>query len=52
MTRGIERDGEAFRVQWEAWADSEQVVFDREDTEARADVGSTARASDGPQVIT
>ena len=38
MARGIERDGEAFRVQWQAWAESEQVVFARERTEARADV--------------
>lgn len=51
MTRGIERDGEAFRVQWEAWAKSERVVFAREDTQARADVRVDGTGAAPPSVI-
>jgi uridine kinase len=52
MTRGIDRDGEAFRVQWEAWAASEQLVFDRESTQVRADIRVDGTGADDPSVIT
>lgn len=51
MTRGIERDGEAFRVQWDAWATSERAVFEREDTRARADVRVDGTGVAQPHVI-
>jgi len=38
MRRGIERDGEAFAQQWEAWAEAEASHFEAEQTRARADL--------------
>ena len=38
MARGIERDGESFRPQWERWARQEQQLFATEDTVSHADV--------------
>ncbi len=52
MVRGIERDGEGFRVQWQAWAESEQRVFERERTWARADVRVDGTGAAQPGVIT
>ncbi len=52
MTRGIDRDGEAFRVQWEAWAQSEQVLFEREGTRSRADMLVDGTGVAEPLVIT
>lgn len=36
--RGLARDGEAYRPQWQRWADQETVLFDRDATRARADL--------------
>ncbi len=38
MRRGIERDGEPLRSNWEAWAEQENALFARERTRDRADV--------------
>ena len=38
VARGIERDGRAVLPRWLAWMDDEDVLFEREDTRARADV--------------
>ena len=38
MSRGIERDGEAFAPHWEQWAADEQVLFAQEGTRERADL--------------
>lgn len=50
LTRGIDRDGDAFRDQWEAWAVSERAVFEREGTRARADVWVDGTGADAPRV--
>lgn len=50
LARGIERDGEAFREQWLAWAAAEQVVFDRAGTRARADVRVDGTGGAQPEV--
>ena len=52
VSRGVERGGEGIRDHWQLWEVSEQVVFDREDTEARADVRVDGTGADHPQVIT
>ncbi len=36
--RGLARDGETYRPQWQRWADQETAVFTRDDTRARADL--------------
>lgn len=36
--RALDRDGDAFAPQWEAWAEAEASHFEREETRARADV--------------
>lgn len=36
--RGLDRDGEALRAEWERWMDLEAAHFAREGTRARADV--------------
>ncbi len=36
MTRGIERDGEAFRPHWERWAAQERALFGADGTRDRA----------------
>ena len=38
MRRGLDRDGDAFAPYWEQWARDEAVLFEREQTRARADV--------------
>lgn len=38
MSRGIARDGESFRLQWERWARQEDALFAAEGTRDRADV--------------
>jgi uridine kinase len=38
MRRGLERDGETFAPHWEAWAESEERLFARHRTRARADL--------------
>jgi hypothetical protein len=38
LRRGLERDGEAMRVEWERWIERESSHFAREGTRARADV--------------
>lgn len=38
LARGIERDGEGLREQWDAWMHDEADLFARERTEERADV--------------
>lgn len=38
MTRGIERDGEAFRPHWQRWAAQERALFDADGTRGRADL--------------
>ena len=38
LSRGLARDGEALRAEWEGWAAREQVMFARERTRARADL--------------
>ncbi len=38
MARGIARDGEAFRPQWERWARQEMEVFSADGTRDRADL--------------
>lgn len=38
LTRGLARDGEAFRPHWLAWMKDEQALFAREDTRGRADL--------------
>jgi hypothetical protein len=36
--RGIERDGEAYRPQWQRWADQETALFTADATRQRADL--------------
>lgn len=36
--RGLARDGETYRPQWQRWADQETAVFARDGTRARADL--------------
>ena len=36
--RGIARDGEAYRPQWQRWADQEGELFDADSTRDRADL--------------
>lgn len=38
MSRGIERDGEAYRPHWERWAAQEQALFTADGTRERADL--------------
>jgi uridine kinase len=38
MRRGIERDGEAYRPQWQRWADQETALFSADATRERADL--------------
>jgi uridine kinase len=38
MSRGLERDGEAFAPHWEQWAQDEGALFARERTRERADL--------------
>lgn len=38
LARGIERDGEAMRPQWEQWRVEEDALFERHGTRARADL--------------
>jgi uridine kinase len=38
MRRGIERDGEAYRPQWQRWADQEAALFSADATRERADL--------------
>ncbi|GAA2478257.1 hypothetical protein [Terrabacter carboxydivorans] len=38
MRRGIERDGEAYRPQWQRWADQETALFTADATRERADL--------------
>jgi len=38
MTRGIERDGEAFRPHWERWAAQERSLFAADGTRERAEL--------------
>ena len=38
MERGIARDGEAYRPQWQRWADQETVLFAGDGTRRRADL--------------
>lgn len=38
LARGIARDGEALRPQWERWMDAEAALFAREGTRERADL--------------
>jgi len=38
MTRGIERDGEAFRPHWQRWAAQERALFATDGTRDRADL--------------
>ena len=49
MRRGLDRDGDAFAPYWEQWARDEAVLFERDQTRARADVrvdGSRPYASE------
>jgi hypothetical protein len=38
FTRGIDRDGEAYRPHWERWARQEEALFAADRTRDRADV--------------
>ena len=38
MRRGIERDGEGYRPQWQRWADQERALFTADATRERADL--------------
>lgn len=38
MTRGLARDGEAFRPHWERWAEQEAAIFAADGTKGRADL--------------
>ncbi len=38
MERGIARDGEAYRPNWQRWADQETALFDSDGTRRRADL--------------
>jgi cytidylate kinase len=38
FTRGIDRDGEAYRPHWERWARQEEALFAADGTRGRADV--------------
>lgn len=38
LRRGIERDGEAYRPQWQRWADQEAALFTADATRERADL--------------
>jgi uridine kinase len=38
LRRGLERDGEAMRPEWERWQVDEAAIFEREDTRGRADL--------------
>jgi hypothetical protein len=38
MRRGLERDGEDYRAQWQRWADQEGAVFTADATRQRADL--------------
>jgi hypothetical protein len=38
LRRGLERDGEALRPEWERWQVDEAALFEREGTRGRADV--------------
>jgi uridine kinase len=38
LRRGLERDGEAMRPEWERWQTDEAALFEREGTRGRADV--------------
>jgi uridine kinase len=38
ITRGLVRDGEAMRPEWESWVESEAAHFARQQTRARADL--------------
>ena len=38
MERGIARDGEAYRPQWQRWADQETSLFESDGTRRRADL--------------
>lgn len=38
MRRGIERDGEAYRPQWQRWADQETALFTADATREHADL--------------
>jgi hypothetical protein len=38
MRRGIDRDGEAYRPQWQRWADQEAALFSADATSRRADL--------------
>ena len=38
MRRGIDRDGEAYRPQWQRWADQESALFSADATRERADL--------------
>ncbi|MDN5764289.1 MAG: hypothetical protein L0H96_05430 [Humibacillus sp.] len=38
MERGIARDGEAYRPNWQRWADQETALFDADGTRRRADL--------------
>jgi uridine kinase len=38
MRRGIERDGEDYRPQWQRWADQERALFTADATRQRADL--------------
>jgi hypothetical protein len=38
MRRGIERDGEDYRPQWQRWADQERALFTADATRERADL--------------
>ena len=38
MSRGLERDGEAFRPHWQRWAEQERALFEADGTRQRADL--------------
>jgi uridine kinase len=55
LARGLERDGEELRVQWETWMRTEAALFARERTAERADVvvdGTGARPPRLPPTVT